>query len=115
MAQLRDASNDETNEGYQNSEPGSSKRATDVIASEEGGKPAPVIVPSSQSTVKKPKRIGYELTLCIIPLKQFVRENLPPASPLAYILLAEPDELRAPDFISKVDVWLKLLKLKTEK
>lgn len=49
-------------------------------------------------------------SLNIRKLKLFAFEKLPKQSLLREIILSEPDELDAHEFIVKVDVWLKLLK-----
>ena len=43
-------------------------------------------------------------------LKDFALEKLPAGSALRDVLLAEDDELDAEAFVTKTDVWLKLLK-----
>ena len=44
-------------------------------------------------------------------LKGFALESLPEHSILRALLLAEPDELEVAEFLAKMDVWLKLLKV----
>jgi len=47
-------------------------------------------------------------------LKNFAFENLTKDWVLREILLAEPDELDGSEFCVKLDVWLKLLRGKTD-
>jgi len=44
-------------------------------------------------------------------LKTFVFENFPQGAPVRELLLMEDDELAAADFLLKLEVWLRLLKM----
>jgi hypothetical protein len=48
-------------------------------------------------------------------LKQFALENLPKKSTLRDIILSEPDQIKASDFIIKMDLWIRLLNLEEGK
>ena len=50
-----------------------------------------------------------ESTVTTAPLKRFARRKLPQASALREVLLAEGDSLSPVEFLSKLDIWLKLL------
>ena len=43
-------------------------------------------------------------------LKTFVFENLPAQCTLRDLILAEPDQLTAQEFLIKTEIWLKLLR-----
>lgn len=45
------------------------------------------------------------------PLKLFARERLPRDWALREILLTEKDEIEVTEFIAKLDVWFRLLKI----
>ncbi|MEM3476222.1 MAG: hypothetical protein QXF83_05825 [Candidatus Bathyarchaeia archaeon] len=49
--------------------------------------------------------------LSIRGLKDFALNNLPKGSVLREVLLMEKDELEVNEFLIKMDVWLKLLKM----
>ncbi|MEM3488931.1 MAG: hypothetical protein QXO75_04650 [Nitrososphaerota archaeon] len=44
-------------------------------------------------------------------LKDFVAEKLPSGTPLREVLLMEKDEIEVHDFLAKLEIWLKLLKV----
>jgi len=46
-------------------------------------------------------------------LKDFAMRNLPEDSKLRILILSEKDELDAKEFIAKLGIWLKLLKLES--
>jgi len=48
-------------------------------------------------------------TVTIAPLKRFARIKLPQSSALREVLLTEGDSLSPIEFLSKLDIWLKLL------
>jgi len=48
-------------------------------------------------------------TVTTVPLKRFARRRLPQSSALREVLLAEGDSLSPVEFLSKLDIWLKLL------
>jgi hypothetical protein len=59
-------------------------------------------------------RVEPRLTLTcvnIVGLKKFAFEKLAPQSVLRDVLLSEKDELNASEFLGKVGVWLRLLRL----
>lgn len=43
-------------------------------------------------------------------LKDFALEKLKSNSPLRDVILSEPDQLTASDFLAKLHIWLRLLK-----
>jgi hypothetical protein len=45
------------------------------------------------------------------PLKQFALQSLPPNSALRSILLSEPDSLSCEEFLVKLGMWLKLIRI----
>ncbi len=48
-------------------------------------------------------------TIFIEPLKKFALEQLPNSSSLKTILVLEKDYLTIPEFITKMEIWIKLL------
>jgi len=46
-------------------------------------------------------------------LKGFAVERLPSSSRLRNVLLSERDQLKANDFLAKMDIWMTLLNLET--
>jgi len=46
-------------------------------------------------------------------LKGFAGERLPSSSRLRNVLLSERDQLKANDFLAKMDIWMTLLNLET--
>ena len=48
-------------------------------------------------------------TVTIVPLKRFALRKLPQGSALREVLLTEGDSLSPLEFLSKLDIWLKLL------
>ena len=48
------------------------------------------------------------------PLKQFATENLPLNSVLRTILVSEPDSIDREEFLTKIGVWLKLIRFDAE-
>ena len=48
-------------------------------------------------------------------LKDFVAEKLPTESSLRYVIIAERDDLRVDEFLLKLEVWMKLLRIENYK
>jgi len=46
----------------------------------------------------------------LLQLKKFVKENFPHSFVTRYIIENEKDALDCKDFVSKVDLWLKLIR-----
>mgnify|MGYP001005640188 CR=1 FL=1 len=51
----------------------------------------------------------------ITPLKQLAIERLPKDSTLREVLLCEPDEMTATEYLIKIPTWQKLLKIEVSK
>jgi len=61
-------------------------------------------------------RTRQYLSICMIDilrLKRFASDNLPSCSRLRSVLLSERDQLKANDFLAKMDIWMTLLNLET--
>jgi len=56
-----------------------------------------------------------EKILNLKSLKQFALENLPKSSTLRDILLSEPDQIPQTEFLTKLDIWTKLLNMELTK
>ncbi|MEM3403679.1 MAG: hypothetical protein QXJ17_03965 [Nitrososphaeria archaeon] len=54
-------------------------------------------------------------TVDISELKKFVIENMPRDSKLRELILCEKDTMTVEDFLSKSDLWFKLLKIEFSK
>ena len=54
---------------------------------------------------------GNRCEVSIKSLKKWAKEELPEGSTLREILLAEKDSLEGKEFLAKVEVWLKLVKM----
>ncbi|NQT09392.1 hypothetical protein HQ586_09965 [Candidatus Bathyarchaeota archaeon] len=59
----------------------------------------------------EPGIVGYNLQVDIHGIKLWATANLPATSHLRGILLLEKDILTAAEFLAKMDIWLKLIKL----
>ena len=51
----------------------------------------------------------------IVPLKKWVRKNMPLDSSLRELILIEGDKLTPEDFLSKIETWLTLLDIESKK
>jgi hypothetical protein len=49
----------------------------------------------------------------IVKVKEFAARNLPEASALRRLLLEERDEIDREEFLAKMDLWLKLLRVES--
>jgi hypothetical protein len=54
-------------------------------------------------------------TVNITKLKDFVMENFPPESELRELILSEKDVMPVEDFLSKSELWFKLLRMEFSK
>ena len=60
-------------------------------------------------------KINYNKHVDISNLKNWATQNLLPTSNLWAILLLEKDILKVDDFLSKIDTWLKLYRIETQR
>jgi hypothetical protein len=54
-------------------------------------------------------------SLDIVPLKKWVRKNIPLNSSLRELILLEGDKLTPEGFLSKMETWLTLLDIESKK
>ena len=75
---------------------------------------------SLRSALEETEALGEELVpvapkvspkVRIIRVKEFVARSLPEASTLRRVLLEENDEMEGWEFVAKVDIWLRLLRM----
>jgi hypothetical protein len=55
----------------------------------------------------------HQSTVDMTPLKRLALKRLPPASALREVILNEPDEISSSEYIAKLPIWQKLLKIET--
>lgn len=77
------------------------------------GEPLKGTIEGPQVLGEQPRRVTPKVSpkVRIIRVKEFAARNLPEASVLRCLLLEERDEIDREEFLAKMDLWLKLLKM----